>query len=140
MKVIIAGSRTIDSYKAAMFAMMHMPIFVYEGKTAFTIDGGQTPVTEFVTGCCPTGPDQVPYGIRKFVELKPKIKEFPADWDTHGRAAGPIRNRQMAEYADQLLLIWDGKSPGSHNMRCCMSKLKKPTTQVVLDYKPPKQD
>jgi hypothetical protein len=24
-----------------------------------------------------------------------KFRAFPADWDTHGRAAGPIRNKQM---------------------------------------------
>lgn len=44
------------------------------------------------------------------------LTRFPADWRKHGRAAGPIRNRQMAEYADALILIWDGKSRGSANM------------------------
>ena len=37
------------------------------------------------------------------------IKRFPADWSTHGRAAGPIRNHQMAEYADAVALF-----PGGH--------------------------
>jgi hypothetical protein len=27
-----------------------------------------------------------------------KTKVFPADWDAHGRSAGPRRNRQIAEY------------------------------------------
>ena len=44
------------------------------------------------------------------------VKQFPADWDAHGKAAGPIRNKQMAEYADALILIWDGKSRGSASM------------------------
>jgi len=44
------------------------------------------------------------------------IRRFPADWDYHGRKAGPIRNRQMAEYADQLLAFWDGESKGTGNM------------------------
>lgn len=44
------------------------------------------------------------------------VKQFPADWNAHGRAAGPIRNRQMAEYADVLIAFWDGKSPGTKNM------------------------
>lgn len=26
---------------------------------------------------------------------KLKVLEFPADWDTHGKAAGPIRNQEM---------------------------------------------
>lgn len=44
------------------------------------------------------------------------VEAFPADWSQHGRAAGPIRNRQMAEYADALIAIWDGESKGTANM------------------------
>ena len=44
------------------------------------------------------------------------IKEFPADWDTHGKVAGPIRNGEMAAYADALILVWDGQSRGSASM------------------------
>jgi len=58
--------------------------------------------------------------------------EFPADWDTHGRAAGPIRNKQMAEYGDALLLIWDGESRGSANMKSNMKKLGKPVYEIII--------
>lgn len=44
------------------------------------------------------------------------VKQFMADWSKHGRAAGPIRNRQMAEYADALIAIWDGQSRGTKSM------------------------
>lgn len=44
------------------------------------------------------------------------IKEFPANWDKHGKAAGPIRNKEMAEYAGHLIAFWDGKSRGTANM------------------------
>lgn len=44
------------------------------------------------------------------------VKPFPADWSKYHRAAGPIRNRQMAEYADALIAVWDGKSRGTANM------------------------
>lgn len=44
------------------------------------------------------------------------VEAFPADWSQHGRAAGPIRNREMAEYADALIAIWDGESKGTANM------------------------
>ncbi|AWH15522.1 hypothetical protein [Pseudomonas phage 98PfluR60PP] len=48
--------------------------------------------------------------------LKLNCESYPADWDTHGKAAGPIRNRQMAEIADGLLAFWDGESKGTANM------------------------
>lgn len=48
------------------------------------------------------------------------VKRFPADWKAYGRAAGPIRNAQMAEYASQekgiLLAFWNGTSRGTASM------------------------
>ena len=41
---------------------------------------------------------------------------FPADWDTFGKSAGYIRNKEMAEAADAVVVFWDGKSKGSNHM------------------------
>ena len=41
---------------------------------------------------------------------------YPAHWDLHGNAAGPIRNELMAGNADGLLAFWDGKSKGTRHM------------------------
>lgn len=41
------------------------------------------------------------------------VVEFPADWAKHGRAAGPIRNRQMAEVADAAVLFPGGNGTKS---------------------------
>lgn len=60
------------------------------------------------------------------------IKKFYPDWGKHGKAAGPIRNKQMAEYADALLLIWDGESKGSKNMKEEMLKLNKPVYEFIV--------
>ena len=45
-----------------------------------------------------------------------KVKIFPPDWNRHGKAAGPIRNREMAEYATHCIVFWDGKSRGAKSM------------------------
>lgn len=55
-----------------------------------------------------------------------EITRVPADWDRHGKAAGPIRNKRMAEYADELLVIWDGRSSGTKSMIDEMIKQGKP--------------
>lgn len=60
------------------------------------------------------------------------LRVFEADWEEHGKAAGPIRNQQMAEYGDALLLIWDGESRGSANMKHQMEKVGKPVYEMVL--------
>ena len=44
------------------------------------------------------------------------IELHPADWHRHGRAAGPIRNAEMAAEADALIAFWDGQSRGTANM------------------------
>lgn len=48
------------------------------------------------------------------------VKTFPADWNTLGRAAGPIRNKAMAEYADAVILFLGGR--GTDSMRCLALK------------------
>lgn len=45
------------------------------------------------------------------------VKRFPADWKRHGKASGPIRNEEMARYADALILVWLGNSRGSADMK-----------------------
>jgi hypothetical protein len=41
---------------------------------------------------------------------------MPADWDTHGKRAGYMRNTEMAKIADGLLAYWDGRSKGTKHM------------------------
>lgn len=43
-------------------------------------------------------------------------KRFEAEWDKNGKAAGPIRNEEMAKYADYLIAFWNGKSIGTKSM------------------------
>ena len=113
MKVIIAGSRHMP------FSMFHL-IDEAVKKSNFN-------VTEVVCGLA-RGADM--FGGKWAVNNSIPVKTFPADWDTHGKAAGPIRNQQMAEYADALIVfIWDG-SRGSKDMLMRMERMKKPTFAV----------
>lgn len=97
MKVIIAGSRTINKPSVIREAM----------------EKSQFNITEVVCG----GARGVDF-VGKILALSHGIpvKKFPADWEGYGKRAGHIRNAQMADYADALILVWDGKSRGSANM------------------------
>jgi len=68
-------------------------------------------VTMVLLGACPTGADQHAMRWAKYRNLGYKF--FPADWDKHGRAAGPIRNRQMAEEGDYLVAFPGGRGTQS---------------------------
>jgi hypothetical protein len=119
MKLIVAGSRTI-------------PVdFNFVWQSISSLVAYRSEVEELVSGGCPNGPDKAAKDLAQF-HWHCKYKEFPAVWDLHGKAAGPIRNRQMAEYGDALLLIWDGKSRGSTNMKKEMLALGKPVYEVII--------
>ena len=44
------------------------------------------------------------------------LQIIPADWNAFGKAAGHIRNSEMAQKAEALIVLWDGRSPGTRNM------------------------
>lgn len=123
MKIIIAGSRDVDPY----FAFYCVLRDLFWGRFEFR---GQV-ITEFVTGMA-RGPDQVPLMFEGFDLPYPPVARFPANWNKHGKSAGPIRNAEMADYADGLYLVWDGKSRGSANMKSNMLKREKPVLEVVV--------
>lgn len=60
-------------------------------------------------------------------------EEFPADWTTYGRVAGPIRNRRMAEAADMLIAFPGGR--GTANMISEMEKRNKSVIAIACEQK-----
>lgn len=97
MKTIIAGSRGIVDFATVQQA----------------VEISQFNITEVVSGTA-RGVDKLGEDWAKLNNIE--IKRFPAEWDKYGRSAGFIRNKQMAEYAEALIAVWDGKSKGTKNM------------------------
>lgn len=48
------------------------------------------------------------------------VRVFPADWDAHGRAAGPIRNRLMLNEAEAVVAF-----PGGRGTADCVSEARR---------------
>ncbi|NKE72859.1 DUF2493 domain-containing protein [Candidatus Manganitrophus noduliformans] len=44
------------------------------------------------------------------------VRHFPADWERYGKRAGYVRNEEMADRAEALISVWDGRSPGTGQM------------------------
>lgn len=109
MRVIIAGCRHLVGKRGQSLVW-----------DAINESGWAGDITEIVHGAA-VGIDAAAHAI---CEPHWPVKPFPADWDKHGKAAGPIRNYKMAEYADALIAIWDGKSRGTDNMIKTAKKLK----------------
>ena len=109
MKVIVAGSRDISDYKLVVDTIVS--------------SGWVEDITEIVSGCA-VGVDRLGEQWARANDIP--VKEMPANWTLEGRKAGPMRNKQMAEYADAAVIIWDGKSAGTRNMIENMIRRKKP--------------
>lgn len=97
MKVIIAGGRDVTDYFAVKAAYI---------KSGFIAE-------EIVSGGA-RGVDYLGEVFAKNAGIP--VKRFPADWNKYGKRAGPLRNLEMAEYADALIAVWDGESKGTANM------------------------
>ena len=72
------------------------------------------PVTEILSGTA-GGVDRM--GERYAAQQGISLRKFAADWTGRGRAAGFLRNLEMSENADLLVLLWDGVSAGSQHMK-----------------------
>lgn len=114
MKVIIAGSRTMDPTDEDISGALRWVHWM---------------ATEIVSGTAP-GVDSAGERWAKANDIP--VKRFPADWERYGKSAGPRRNAEMADYADAALLFWDGKSPGTRNMFELMVKRGKPVCHEMV--------
>jgi len=99
MRVIIAGGRNYSDY----VELCNICDAVLEGTSDIEIVSGTAKGTDSL-------------GERYSLERGHGLKKFPADWNKHGKSAGYIRNKQMAEYADGLIAFWDGESKGTLHM------------------------
>lgn len=99
-RVIIAGGRLFDDY-----------IYLKE-----SMDYLLQNINDEIIVVCGKARGADTLGEKYAKERGYVINYFPADWDKHGKAAGYIRNEEMAKNADALVAFWDGKSRGTKNM------------------------
>ena len=99
MKVIIAGSREIKDLNV---------------DAAVTASGFRSQIDEVVSGGA-TGVNRAGEDWAALSRIP--VKVFPAEWAQFGKSADTKRNVQMVEYADALIMIWNGRSTGIRSLR-----------------------
>ena len=112
MKLLIAGSRSIKDFNLSGYVSDEVELI---------ISGG----AEGVDGLAEEYADK--NRISKLI-LRPR-------YDRYGKAAPLKRNETMVEIADEVLIIWDGKSKGTtYTVRYARSK-NKPITVITVPQK-----
>lgn len=103
MKTIIAGSRDITDYQILCAAIKESGIVITE-----VVSGGARGVDTL--------------GERYAKENNLPLTRKPAEWDKYGKAAGALRNIQMAEESQALIAVWNGSRGTQHMIGVAQDK------------------
>lgn len=88
MRVLVCGSRTFDNEGLLYLTLSSLH---FDNEFSCVIEGEAK------------GADTL---AREWAESRlVPVERYPADWGTHGRAAGPIRNRMMLEEGKPDLVV-----------------------------------
>lgn len=101
-RVIIAGGRAFDDYDLLQTHCLSILKDRITSDRVIIVSGGAK------------GTDAL--GQRFAHEHGLYLEIHPADWKKNGKAAGPIRNAEMADVANALIAFWDGQSRGTKSM------------------------
>ena len=127
MKLAIVGSRTFDD-----FMLLNETVYSYfmsefkPGHLEAIISGGAK------------GADSVAkrWAMINSVDTEDfkavEYFEFLPDWESDGKAAGFIRNKEIVNACDMVLAFWDGKSKGTEHTIKLARLAKKPTFIVYF--------
>ena len=101
-RVIIAGSRSFNDYEL----LREQCLSILQEKM-------RTHRVVIVSGHA-RGADSL--GERFAKEFRLPFELHPAKWRLLGKAAGMVRNAEMAKCSDALIAFWDGESRGTRHM------------------------
>lgn len=121
MKLAIVGGRDFNDYDKVKYNVIR---YFTDKET-----DRHPHFNEIVSGGA-SGADAM--GKRLALEWNIKYTEFPADWNKHGKAAGPIRNEQIMQYTDKVIAFWDGESKGTMSAINLARKYKKDTIIIYV--------
>ncbi len=107
MKLLIVGSRSITDFDLSLYISAEVDTIISGGA-----DGIDSLAEQYADL----------HRLSKYI-LRPR-------YDLYGRAAPIIRNEQMVEMADAVLVVWDGQSKGAQYTVKYAKKINKTLTLV----------
>jgi len=120
VKILICGGR--DFYKFSLLKDTLEDLFsnVLEEDEEVVIIAGGAPGADFLAKV---------FALDEYKEnWWLSYKEFPADWKTHGKAAGAIRNQQMLDEGEPELVV---AFPGGNGTADMVKRAKRAGVKVL---------
>lgn len=123
MKILVCGGRHFNNYNVLEMIIDNILTHKY-------VDD-----IEIVSGGC-AGADKLGEKYAKLNNFP--IKVFPANWTKYGKAAGPIRNKEMVDYIkqynDSLVMAFTSKNTkGTQNTVALAKKANIPVIEIPYD-------
>lgn len=107
IRVLVTGSRYLDNERLVATALLNYTKGI--PKNQITVVHGGAPGCDTLAGMAAS-------------RLGMQVEVHPADWKTHGKAAGPLRNKHMVDLGADICLAFPvGDSRGT---RGCMRLAK----------------
>lgn len=100
MRLLVAGSRSIDDVGKVEHILSNAS-YIFDRNVALVLHGGARGV-DTIAG---------EWARRRGYD----VREYPADWNTHGKSAGYIRNVEMVANCDAAIVLWNGTSKGTRH-------------------------
>lgn len=115
MKLAIVGSRSYRNYDAFRGIMN---AWFGDTKDIEVVSGGAAGVDTLAE--------------KWAIENQYPIRVFPADWETHGKKAGFLRNQDIVNGCDAVVAFWDRCSKGTKHTINLACDAKKPTLIIYV--------
>lgn len=125
-RILVTGSRDWDDYETLQEALFYAWANFQNGWNTEEVE------ITLVSGACPTGADRRAEEIWKKKAGMP-IERHPADWKTHGKKAGFLRNKEMVDLgADVCLAFIKNNSKGATHTANLAEKAGIPTRRFEV--------
>lgn len=119
MRVLVCGSRHFNNYWKLCQEMDYISeVYDFDNRQPITIISGTA-----------KGADTL--GERYATECGWELVRYPADWETHGKRAGPIRNSQMLREGKPDLVV-AFLAPNSRGTKHMIEIAEKAGVKVVV--------
>jgi hypothetical protein len=118
MVILICGSRTATAIPTVVEGLK---LVIEQFKPSMVIHGAAK------------GADSIGGNVARALDVP--VREFPAQWDTHGKAAGHIRNQQMLDEGKPQMVVAvypvEGITRGTQDMVTRAQKAKIPVLHLT---------
>lgn len=125
-RILVTGSRKLTNYW-----------LVHDALKAHLLVTGRTVV---VHGDAPGTDTLAAYAVSELRStyfywidygFDPIVEPHPADWDAHGKAAGPLRNQQMVDLGADVCLAFHRTGAGNRGTADCVKRAREAGIRVV---------